>query len=141
MLNKLNRLLIGGVLFLLAFKVYAQLTFATASVGNQGGDLRAIINQHITINGNHFAFIYNNSSIQNQYFYTFRLCVPGNGCSTRTYSIGLTPHQSINIFGQSVLNAIFYSPGLYTVTATTIVNGNSQTITGSGTNIADIIEP
>lgn len=110
-------------------------SFATASADT----ITTIINQHVTLTGEHFAFLFNNSYLTVPYIYYFQLCAPGNGCSIRSYNILLNPHVGVNIYGFTVLDALFTRPGVYLITATTGINGGMDNITSTGTSIADVL--
>lgn len=109
---------------------------ATANVLDSG-----LINNHYTLSSNHFAFIYNDSNIQQVYIYSFKLCTLNTFCTSKSFNTALQPHIGINVYWTLNLDALYTSTGRYTITATTSITGPNTNVTAIGLSSALIIQP
>lgn len=109
---------------------------ATANTLDSG-----LINNHYTVTGNHFAFLFNDTAGQASFAYSFKLCATGNGCSTNPFSVVLQPHVSMNVNFISSLDVIYPVKGVYTITATSLISGPAVAVIATGNAPANIIDP
>lgn len=116
----------------------AQTSFglATANILDSG-----IINAHYTISSNHFAFIFNDSTIANVYLYEFDLCAQNFTCTVYPFSAVLQPHEGINISFIAYKDVIYSIPGRYVLTAKTVITGSNVNVLAQGLSHALIIDP
>jgi hypothetical protein len=112
------------------------------SYGNAtAATLQAMTNQYSTLTSNHFAFVYNDSGAPIVYSYYFQLCAQFQSCTIKNFTVTLMPHQGININYMLELQAIWTTPGLYSIIATTGITGPNTNVLVKGFSNANIIPP
>jgi hypothetical protein len=136
-------LIVGAIMFCIWNSSDAQpnpnnpVSFGTAVADT----IQAMTNQESTLTSTHYAFLFNDSFGLSVFTYYFELCAALQGCTLKTFTVTLQPHQSMNVNWMLQLQALYPLPGLYTITATTGITGPNTNVVVNGLSNANIIPP
>lgn len=134
-------LIVGAIMFCIWDSSDAQTT-QPQSFGTAVADtIQAMTNQQSTLTSTHYAFLFNDSFGLSVFTYYFQLCAALQGCTVKSFTVTLQPHQSLNVNWMLQLQALYPLPGLYVITATTGITGPNTNVVVNGLSNANIIPP